>query len=867
MKTFVLLKYFRHSIAIAFCSVMATTINLSNSWAAFAQPAASSLSSSSSSSSSVPSAANELSTAKVESATAYPKPAEWKHLNEQEWLVDGIGRDIAEILGYAKYMREGNGFAAGDVSLSTKTQDLKSGTYSYSATIGRKGPSFDYKLTLVDYIWSPKTYVPFAKKLLRLLNLQPRAASQIPSEFLNNISKAELKFLFVENERISKALSENPLDASLHEQAALLLGVFASLELCGSFTDTRSLLSRMSAHLTLAEALNQERLGSVGEMANAILESLSCRKRIAFEAVKQIESQNHSPIEKSILRAIKMRIDHDPRVYDEANSTPFEDLIFCQFYTQSHTIEDALKRFEKYDVPFSQQWRIMLSSGKPTVASGSFTSAKMLSSEISEFIGCRDAYKKVHDGDFSSCCEELNLQPGGCLSKRGEIPALNVLSWELVCSFFQRQFAYAMILEYQYYKWSLHVNEVAQQVKDDAYKNFSKLNLFPFAADRFILKGDERRAVYAAIKKLLVERPEAVSSQIWKLTVQKAAKSTTIPLQCPSPEAWFDPTMPLGTVFVERYDQKNCPKSLAFYEELRRLNPFDAWLAMAWAKEKYGEFPTAEQYREAFGSLVDYDDRAIHLVCRGELHKPEKFIVLAEKIAKEDPKMYFDLADYCVINHMPKKAVEYYEKAFESVPDHVAIANKSDWLVQYFYDSGEKSKAEHLAESAAAVFSRRGLQTLGRLYERQGRLSDAEERYKSIRERYNNDSPLLSFYLRYKEKDIRYAQYVAELLPKIFPSGLEKVSLSSFSGQPVKGIVVQSTWWISDSPLKWDTIIVGINGYAVADGAQYDVVKELTDQKTCSVIYWDGKEYKERKEPTIHHNSLGVSVASYKRPH
>lgn len=860
MKTITAPRHSRSTSAFIFCSVMATAMIISNTCAAFAEsPAVPDISL-------VPNADSNVAKTKTssDSANTYQKPAEWRYLNEQERLVDGIGRDIAEILGYAKYNRNENGFARGEVNLSTKTQDLNAGTYLYSVTIGKNHPSFDYSLTLVDFIWSPKTYEPFARTILHSFELQPSPASQIPSEFLNNIAKAERKLLFLENERISEALSQNPLDASLHEQAALLLGVFSSLEISGSFFDNRSLLSRMTAHLTLASALNQGKQGIVGRMANAILESLSGRKRIASDVIRQIDSQNPNPTERSISRAIKMGINSDFRVYNEADSTPLEDLISCQFYALSHPIEDVLKRFATHVSPLSHQWRTMFSAARLSVASGSLIQTKMISSAVAEFIECRNAYKKVHDDNFSSFCEELNLQPSGCLSNKGEVPTLNVLSWELVCSFFQRQFAYAILLEYQYYKWSLHVNDVAAKVKEGIDKNFYKLTFFPFIADRFILKGYERRYVYSAINKLFKERPEIIPLGIWKLSVPMAAKNGTV--LSPPAEAWFDPAIPMGTALVERTDMKNCPKTLPFYERLRRLNPYESYLAYAWAREKYGEFPTAEQYREAFGPLSEYDQRAISLICRGEIYNPEKFVVLAEKIAQGDPSVYFDAADYCVINNMPKKAVEFYEKAFKSVPNQIAVANNSDWLVQYLYSTGEKSKAEQLAESAAAVYSRRGIQTLGRLLERQGKLNDAEAQYKAIKERYDNVSPLLSFYLRNSEKDPRFKQAADELLPEIFPAGLQRVGLASFSGVPDRAIIVQSTWWISDSPLKWDTIIVGINGYAVTSAAQYDVVKELADQKTCSVIYWDGEAFRERTEPTVHHNSLGVSIREYKKP-
>lgn len=788
------------------------------------------------------------------------KPTDWRYLNEQEWIVDAIGRDTAEVLGFAKF---GKAFLKSDLSFSTKTQNLDSNTYKYSLTFGKQGKPIEYSFALTDYAWSPRAYEPFAKKILQSLYLEVSKPSSIPDDFLLSLSKAEFKYLFIENERISQGLSRNPLDASLHEQAALLLGVFASLQLCGSYMDERAILSRMGAHLALANALNNEKLSSIGEMADSILNSLLGRKKVALDEVLKLMNESHTAVEKSVLRALKIQIDYDPRAFNETESTPLEELLYCKFYAQSRPVEETMKRFEKRLNPLTQPWRRMLSAAAPTVASSSLIAAGMVDAEISDFIECRKAYKHLQDDNFASFSSELNLQPSGCLSGRGDAQALNALGWELVCAFFQRQLAYAFIIEYQYYKWSIANDDKASEVKSDAFKRFSNLDLIPFAAVRFSLSGDEKKSVYDSIHRLLSENPQEVSSFCWKSTVKMAAKNGHT--LSPRPESWFDPVMPLGTVFIDRADMENCPKSLAFLDRLRALHPYNAWLAVAWAREKYGEFPTADQFREAFGPTAEYDVQAMRCVCRGEIPNRERFIALAEKIAKEDPDVYFDVADYCVINNMPKKAVEFYEKAFKASRDAIAVANKSDWLVQYFYAIGEKQKAEELAQSAASVYSRRGLQALGRLYEKQGKLSDAEKVYKKIQDRYNNESALLAFYLRHKTTQPDYQQGANNLLPNVFPSGLQKITLAECSGEPTRGVYVQSSWWISDSPLKWYTVIVGINGYLVTSVAQYDVAKDLTEQDGCAVIYWDGKQYKERIEPTIHLKNIGFSLAGYKK--
>lgn len=721
--------------------------------------------------------------------------------------------------------------------------------------------TFDYQFSLVDFVWSQKTYESFAKKVMALLGLKPSTPSPVPETFLDNIAKADFKYLILENERISKALSEKPLDASLHEQAALLIGVFASLEGSGSFTDCRELLSRMCAHLTLAKIGNNDKKTFIGEIANSLLESWSVRKKIAFDSIQKLNKQAQRPVEKSLLRAVRMLIDHDFRVYDEDNATEFENLVFCRFYASARSSDKAIERLKHHLSPLRQPWRRMLSVGMLSVSSRGLVSTEAVSSALAEFVETRNAYKHVNESAVSTLCDELNLQPSGCLAGKGESPALNVLSWSHIAALHQRQLSFAIILEYNFLRWTMASYERAAELKANSLKTFGNLNLFPLVAERFSLNNEEKKNNYAAIEKVLNFHPEIVTSQVWKEVIRVASQTgSTV---SPGVEAWFDPAMPLGTVFIERLNQQNCSKSLAFVEELRRLNPYNGGIALQWLQKKFGDYPTAQQYRDAFGAMADYDLQAMKFVCKGEIRNPAKLIPLAEKIAQEEPAVFLDLADYCAINQMPEKAVDYYEKAFKLSPNSITNANNCDWLVQHYYEIGEKKKAEDLAKSAADVYSHRGLQTLARLYERQGELSKAEDLYKQIAVRYKSITNGLSFCLRNKEKSESYRKSADELLPRIFPKGLEKISLTSCKGEPEKGVFVQSYRWFSDSPLKLNTVIVGMDGYKIESLKQYQVIKDLRDKKTCAIIFWDGKEYKEISEPTLHSNYLLFSVASY----
>ncbi len=89
-----------------------------------------------------------------------------------------------------------------------------------------------------------------------LLSLKADPPSTAPENYLKVLANADMSELFSENERISKALSETPLDPCLHEQAALCKQHSTCWSWRGNFSDTRSPLNRISAHLAIAETIN-----------------------------------------------------------------------------------------------------------------------------------------------------------------------------------------------------------------------------------------------------------------------------------------------------------------------------------------------------------------------------------------------------------------------------------------------------------------------------------------------------------------------------------------------------------------------------------------------------------------------------------
>lgn len=253
--------------------------------------------------------------------------AQWQFRSEQEWIVDSIGRDIAEILSYAKSLDKASADSAiKEVPFHSREVDHGAGTFVFSLAdrAGKDLPAF--KFTLTEYLWSTKNYEPYARQLLQNLGLTPQAVADAPADFLVKIANSDMPELIAENERVSRELSQHPLDACLHEQAAMLLSRFNLDEYANDFTEDRPQLSRGCVHLSIARALNNGKLGLVGRLADLSLEMMSVRDGVIMPRLDQLERETTDSTVLSVLRAFKIRATHDCRIFDE-KTTPLSKKI------------------------------------------------------------------------------------------------------------------------------------------------------------------------------------------------------------------------------------------------------------------------------------------------------------------------------------------------------------------------------------------------------------------------------------------------------------------------------------------------------------------------------------------------------------
>ncbi|MBS1997220.1 MAG: hypothetical protein JSS86_12960 [Cyanobacteria bacterium SZAS LIN-2] len=793
------------------------------------------------------------------------KPVNWQYENEQQWLVSSITSDIAEMLCFAKFKdRKDPVFAAGEVEVVANTLDLNAGSYEIAVIDAPAKIKTSSKLSITDYIWSTKTYEPFTRSLLDELALSAGTVSAAPEGFIATLANGDMEALISENERVSKELTERPLDAGLHEQAAMLLTKFNIEEVAGRYTEDRPQLSRGCAHLTIARALQKGSLGTLGQLAEVSLELMSVRDGMVIKRLAALEEELKDPIAKSWVRAMQIRATHDIRLFDEKNHTDVEESQYVMRFANDRSPDKMIEYVGKLKKKPSMLLLRILSTNNGSVEGGHMLMSQVVPAELNFFVVDFKAYKKQAPADPAALMEELNRTPKRCLSTSADGKStLNVISWDDIAAFHCRHILSATCNEYSFLEYMYGVPEEAKQSLERTKKLLANVYLRPLAMLAFRVEHEDKTYTIKGCREIMENYPQLVTSVCWGQAIANAKEAKSPESAVPA-EKWFDPALPMGTAyfFHSRSEFPNYKKDLATLTKLREYCPYFYELDQAWAEAKFGPHPNDEQYAEAFEPILPFSLQALQVVATGAIPNPEKFLPLEERAAAMEPAVNFNLGAYCVLHNRPEQAAKYFEKAIESSDNSVMASNQADWLIKYRLAHGQKDKAKELADFCGEVYSQMGLESLAAYQELTGDLAAAEQTHKNVIERYDSKTAYLGFLLRNAEKDKRYAQESSVLLKEFYPQGMKKVSLASFTAAPTDGVLVTDEDMFADtSPLKKGVVMVALNGYKIDNMKQLYVARELTKNDKINVIYWDGKKYAETVKQLVHDHMLRIQIS------
>jgi tetratricopeptide (TPR) repeat protein len=306
--------------------------------------------------------------------------------------------------------------------------------------------------------------------------------------------------------------------------------------------------------------------------------------------------------------------------------------------------------------------------------------------------------------------------------------------------------------------------------------------------------------------------------------------------------------------------------AVARFERLRELAPCDIRIADYIIQNKYTNRPTYVQAMNLLETPLPYSVNALETVAKTAYDQPGRYEKLMLQAAALNPAFYYNLGDHAIQQGQEDQGAEYIDKACDQDPDSVRAANRSVWRVHYYLKKGQTEKAGEIAKFAGEVYSFQGLTAEASFMEATSNYDGAFEWFAKIDERYDDVSPLLDFCLRYKALtgDTRFDGEAQKRVKKLFPKGLEKVSVSSFHGQPVDGVSISGdSEPLRSAGLKQGDVIVALNGIRARAWRQYTYIRDSKQTPEMVLIVWQGDCYHEiRASPPNH--LFGVSMIDYK---
>lgn len=757
----------------------------------------------------------------------------WAHANEQEWLAAAIVRDIAGSLAHATRAK-----TSPQVSVRTLRQ-TPTGNAVVRASVAVAGrPEISQEIVLDPHVFEPGAYTPFARAAAAALGVRPTPPEMsigLP-ERLTHLRAAVLER---ESARVGEWLTRHPLDPAANEEAALIHLALALRESAGVFTDVRASVARATAHLAIA-SLAGKTPGASGRIGGYALRVSIGRQTEVLPALNAaLANPATPPEERAWSRALVLRVTGDWRIASEARGLSLLERL--ALYRAIRSGQGGLRALDLFDAQKPENvadWSWIALSGPFTVDEGNMFAGAAFPATVAEMSAV--VLKKEHvPSEPSEIATALRATAQeGSAAWTGTGARIRVLDPALWTAFFSRHLAQAADAGH------LHNSEMlGMPERADAFA----AQVQPYLADTpwsFSLpalrnpmtRGSRNFSLPCGPFGLWVSRrPETVPATLW----EKAMSG------CPmvrDPATWFaGPAIP-GTVvgLAERRTTRVMMTFDAVLPRLQAIAPHDDVVAAVWiAFSAKTKDPIA--IARAFGARKDYTLSVMQRLQAAEGTEARERRTILEKMceisADECGRLGFDLKE----SGEEAAAAVAFERELAGARDRVRMSNEMHWLALYYLQLGRADDAERVARAAAETYSHAGLTVLGRVLDRRGRLPEAAAVFKAVEERYADRRELDLFLLRAERRagGEVFREEARQVRERIFPKGLERVTLANFSGPPTEGVeILHDTKGVKELGLAKGDVIVAFDGYRTRNMRQYEVVREMSEDLTVRLLAW-----------------------------
>jgi len=705
--------------------------------------------------------------------------------DESQFIVETIITDLAEMASFQREKQISRGLS---VAVSERgDSEFRKPAYDIHFQIG----GLELKPAVIKInrpIWSPSLYGPMAAILLGqatpLSKLDPDDRSVLTA--LTDLRPAKLE---AENLRISQLLEESFSDPTLHEMAAVILGAFGLRDFSGDFHDVRLTMCRMTAHLAMARTLSGNTVGLNGQMAEVMLATLMNNQTVALDNLKALAKDAGL---QPWVRALRARNTMDYRELKSVENPTLLEMTSC--YWASSKCLGSSSGWDEFPAQavrtFADFSRIAWGAGYSVGLGHELRESnwKLEKAEIAT------VYSHEVGGMMASdraIVDFLNRTPERCFLDGGK--QVRIVGPGLWADFLQRHLCHSLQHEHEMLQHKWGIPEEAKDFRDMISKRWGSLRLYPFVQKMScITKNDYHEAVIAG-QAVTVATPQLVPAPIWNQLCNPLKNMERFwPSSHPHVNEWFKHNPLPGTAYnpAPRFyhpslvDQPNLVEVL---EGLNQQAPYDLVIADELIKRKFNGRQTYEQAEAIYHLTLMYNPHGSWQLAKLSRRDARRYEAVMLQYAALRPAGFFTLGRYFAERNDETNALMYYEKALAVDQDAVTMSNSVDWLVQYYFHNGAKSKAERIADRAAEVYSYEGLCTKARLMEVEMRHDEALKYFLMNEERYNAPCPVVGFCVRYRSEtgDHRFDGYIKDRFTTLFPRGRETVEVGSFEIPPV----------------------------------------------------------------------------------
>jgi hypothetical protein len=710
-----------------------------------------------------------------------------------------------------------------------------------------------------QHSWDPERFLPAATILADRLRAAAKSGQPavpggraVPASIALDLLHPTAETLQAINKRLSQSLRDDPGNPGLHQQAALLLGVFALRENSGHFYDTRPTLCRMAAHAALARALKP---GPAGDrptldalISEVLLDTLTGREQAAVDRLAAIGSGPDATAA-AWRRGLDLllRLDWRPSTGDASKppASLLEQLGLFRALTNTVDPDSAIHALSSWPEPDTTipDWARMVLKFDPSVPSGHFC-AEAIFDEI------REAALTTGFPTDDSTPEALR-RLARHLNTRPDIESPRdfvIISQQQWAHHAQRHMLQCALRQIPWFGKMLGSPESAREFMVTLGPLITQLRLFPLVGFECwsALGKPERTASLNQAVDLAKNDPASVVARRWFALSKPDGAGSAMPPAA----SWFALPAPRGTqynAYNRRYiltgEDKVSGEALA---RARALAPYEPMLAYYRASELLDQKAPPETIESACGDLLNYHNALAHVRAQSVQDDPEAYIAAMRRVVGINPDMNREFAILLVEKGRIDDAMTAYQALFDKAIDPLRSANHCDLLVHYYLAKGRGADARRIAESAAGVFSLRGLRTMVEFCIATQDAGTARTTAEAILERYNDREPLMMVAHHFPEltEELEYPSFIRTL----FPDGLREAAQADLKDPPTQGIRLKAESGLTRrAGVSPQDVIVAVQGFRIANRAQYLFARQLKPGLEFSLILWDGHAYREIK--------------------